>query len=225
MRRGWLFLALLVVGVALVAVVGLRRVPPCWSANDVGGDMRDGVWADDTVGQTFVSPYPGLYRIDVRLIPAAARTAHLVTFHLRDDPGAVEDLYAERFEASEVVRTAYRSFEFPPIADSAGRTMAFVLSAPDAEPGRGISVRRSSEDTLPGGQAYLSGTAAPGDVVFRACYDPPLPYRLLLLLDRLVASRPGLWGDRTTYVLLLGAYVLLTGLLTRRVLLVARQQD
>jgi len=213
------------VGVALVTVVALRRVSPCWSANDVGGDTRDGVWGDDTVGQTFVSPYPGLYRIDVRLIPAGARAAHPVTFHLREDPAAVQDLYADHFEASEVVRSAYRSFEFPPIADSAGRTITFVLSAPEAEPGRGIAVWRSSEDTLPGGQAYLAGTAAPGDVVFRACYDLPLPYRLLLVLDRLPASRPGPWGDRTTYVLLLGAHVLLTGLLVHRVLLVARRQD
>jgi hypothetical protein len=125
------------------------------------------IWGPHTVGQTFVARAPGLYRIDVFLATYARQNSGPVVFHLRRSPASDQDLVTISLDAAEVEDNAYRSFTFPPLADSAGQSYYFFLEAPAAQPGNAVTVWYNPTDAYGGGTAVLNGLPRPGDLHFR----------------------------------------------------------
>jgi hypothetical protein len=164
-----------------------------------------------TVGQTFVSAYPGLSRVEVLLASYDRHIAGSFLFHLRAAPDASDDLVVLAYDASQVEENAFHVFQFPPIRDSAGRSFYFYLQAPQAESGNALTVWGSTQDAYPDGEAVFRGMQGRGvrDLTFRVGYDPALPERVGILLGRLTAAKPLLWGDRRWYVVLAMAHLAL----------------
>ncbi|OQY19485.1 MAG: hypothetical protein DRJ03_08520 [Chloroflexi bacterium] len=64
------------------------------------------------------------------------------------------------------------------------------------------------------------------DLTFRLGYDPPLGEKASILLNRLAANKPSLWGDKRFYILLAVAYLaLLYALFARAVGLTASEEN
>jgi hypothetical protein len=216
MRLKYMLFLVLFGGLLITTAISLGHVSLPPDGNRVKEVETGEVWGERTVGQTFVASYPGLYRIDIFLDTSDHTDTYDATFHLREGPQAANDLYSAHFDPGGVEDDAYHTFAFDPIRDSAGRTFYFFLSASQAEQGDAFVLWKSREDTYPGGQAYINGAPLEGDLVFLTYYEPPWFYRLITLLDRLAANKPGPWGDKTLYILLFGAYLVLAGLLFRQ---------
>jgi len=187
-----------------------------WVWPDVGGLVPKGSTIGELVAstqacQTITAEYPGLFLVDIKFATFARANTGPVIFHLRVSPDAAEDLFTTTIEAADVEDNAYYSFEFPSLADSAGRTLYFCLEAPQAEPGNAITIWGATEDEYPNGEAVLVGLEDRGvrDLTFRLGYDPPLTVKAGILLDRLAANKPSLWGDKQFYIVLALAYLVL----------------
>lgn len=161
------------------------------------------------VGQTFVAEYAGLSRVEILLATYARRNTGTLVFHLRDAEDAAEDLVTLTIGVAKVEDNAYHTFEFPPISDSADRTFYFYLEAPKAKPGNAITVWGATEDAYPDGEAVLEGLEGHNvhDLTFRLGYDLPMKVKVDIFLERLVANKPSLWGDKWLYISLVVAYL------------------
>ena len=164
-----------------------------------------------TAGQTFVSAYPGLSRVEVLLASYHRHITGLFFFHLRAAPNASDDLVVLAYDASQVEENAFHVFQFSPIRDSAGRSLYFYLQAPQARSGNALTVWGDTRDVYADGEAVFRGVQSGGvrDLAFRVGYNPTLAERLNILLDCLSAAKPLLWGDRRWYVVLAVAHLAL----------------
>ena len=140
--------------------------------------MGGEIYGRITMGQSFICPRNGLYRIDILLATYNRRNDRDAIFHLRHEP-EVDDLVTIRFNASEVEDNAFFSFTFAPIPDSGGQEFYFFLESPDSEPGNAITVRGVTENVYPEGSSYRNHRRAGGEVAFRI-YAKGYP-----LLDRI----------------------------------------
>lgn len=201
-------------GVALVLLVGMLGILPAVGrarteqrdASSVVGEL----FGPATAGQTFVAAYPGLARVEVLLASYGRRVAGPLVFHLRA-ADADSDLVVLTVDASQVENNAYFQFQFPPIRDSAGRSFDFFLQAPQSKLGNALTIWGARQDVYPGGEAVFQGMQGGGvrDLTFRAGYDPTLRERVAILLQRMAAAKPSLWGDRWWYVTLAVVYLAL----------------
>ena len=141
------------------------------------------------------------------------RNTHDVTFHLKEDLNAQTDILTITFNASDVRDGAWRSFAFPPISDSAGRSFYFYLESPESEPGNAVSVMGRNDDRYPWGQGFINGHPTPGDMTFRIFYRMSLEQKINWVLESLAANKPSVWGNENFYVLLAVLYALLLGAL------------
>jgi hypothetical protein len=164
---------------------------------------------DVTVGQTFVAPVDGLQRIDVALRTYDRKNTQDVTFYLKPSLDSPDILYQETFNASEIWDNEWRTFEFPPISDSAGKTFFFYFASPDSVRGDAITVGGGPGDFYNDGSAYLGPVPAQGDLAFRTYYGLSSNEKLSMLAQRLVEDKPSIWGDIRFYLLLVGLYVLI----------------
>jgi hypothetical protein len=164
-----------------------------------------------TAGQTFVSALPGLARVEVLMASYGRQVSGSFIFHLRSAADVGADLVVLACDASQVRQNAFYVFEFPPIRDSAGRSLYFYLEAPQARPGNALTLLGSTQDTLPDGEAVFQGVQGGGvrDLAFRVGYDTTLPERLSIVLARLSASKPGLLGNHGWYIVLAAAQMAL----------------
>jgi hypothetical protein len=165
---------------------------------------------DFTIGQTFLSPLDGLQRIDVVLRTYGRKNTHDVTFFLKQSPDSPEVIYQETFNASEIGNNQWRTFEFSPIPDSAGKTFFFFFTSPESIKGDAITVGGVEKNYYHDGSAYVNFVPAEGDLAFRTFYGLSLTERLSLLGQRLVENKPSIWGDIRFYILLLVLYVLIS---------------
>ena len=201
-------------GVALVLLVGLVGILPV--AARVRTEQRDAtsvvgeLAGSFTAGQTFVAAYPGLTRVEVLLASYDRRVAGPLVFHHRA-ADADSDLVVLTVDAAQVESNAYFQFQFPPIRDSAGRPLYFFLEAPQSKPGKALTIWGTRQDVYPDGGAVFQGMQGGGvrDLTFRAGYDPTLLERGVILLQRVAAAKPSLWGDRWWYVALAAACLVL----------------
>jgi hypothetical protein len=170
-----------------------------------------------TVGQTFFSPYKGLYRIDVFLADYERVNSGLLYLHLKTHPEAETSLVTALLPMGLVHGGGWHRFEFDPIPDSAGKTYYFVIEAPTAFPGNAITVYTRPSGPYVGGNAYLAGQRTEGDLLFFAHYRVSGWERALIFLDQLTAGKSLIWGDKRFYVGLFGVYLALVGLLLGQV--------
>jgi len=157
---------------------------------------------EKTVGQTFLARYNHLHRIDLFMGTYARTNTHEVLFHLKTDPEASNEIFTLSFNASQVQDAAYRSFTFPPIPNSAGRTFYFYLESPASYKGNAITLWMQAQDLYPQGRMFRNGTPQTADLRFQAFYQASYQDRMVALLDRLVENKPSIWGEKWFYLLL-----------------------
>jgi hypothetical protein len=174
---------------------------PISDALEIKGDLA--------IGQTFLAPVDGLQRIDVVLRTYGRRNTHDVTFYLKQSLDSPEVIYQETFNASEIRNNSWRTFEFPPIPDSAGRAFFFYFASRDSVKGDAITVGGALGDLYNGGNAYLGPVPADADMAFRTYYGLSPSEKLAILGERLVENKPSVWSDIRFYLLLAGLYVLI----------------
>jgi hypothetical protein len=160
-------------------------------------------------GQTFGAAFSGLYRVDVMLATYARTNEGPVLFHMSDGVGGAE-LITITIDASRLCDNAYQRFFFDPIERSANREFLFYLEAPGSETGNAITVWKTSFDSYPGGQAYVDGHPAEGDVRFAAYYRSNPSEVWDSLSSRVRSWHPLLWQMR--WVVLAAAALWLLGI-------------
>jgi hypothetical protein len=164
---------------------------------------------DLTIGQTFTAPVNGLQRIDVALRTYGRRNTHAVTFYLKQSPDSPQVIYQEIFNASQISDYPWRTFKFPPILDSAGKTFFFYFASPESVTGNAITVGGAQGDWYNGGTAYFGPVPTEADLAFRTYYGLAPSAELTLLAQRIIEAKPSIWSDFRFYLLLLVLYVLI----------------
>jgi len=76
----------------------------------------------------------------------------------------------EKFNASEVVDNVYRSFDFPPISDSKGKTFYFSFESPQSKHRDAITIWASKLNKYDEGTLYINRKKLEGDLRFRTHY-------------------------------------------------------
>jgi hypothetical protein len=186
-----------------------------------GNPMSDSISAPvagtTRVGQSFVAPMPGLYRIEVSLVPGDGGAARPVSFHLQADPSVGEDLATIEFSTTEIEAGIPFGFEFEPIRDSMGRRFFFFLESPESEPEQAPRVRYSPSAMLERANAYLDGQPLSGSLTFHSYYNLRTHDRVDLLLSRMTEGRPYLMGSKAFYLVLAALYALGLGVFLYKV--------
>ncbi len=206
LARGWAPLGIAIVGASL-PLLGLWMGVQRWgetlrTAQPHSTQVVGELIASAAAGQTVRAEWDGLAGVAIRMATYGRRNTGPLIFHLRTSPDDPADLVRIQVDASQIPDNAYYWFRFPPLSRSAGRSFYFYLEAPQARPGNAVTVWGSTEDRYPDGQAVLRGLPGSGvrDLTFELAYDPPLPVRLALLLDRLAVAKPMAWGDPRFYI-------------------------
>lgn len=163
-----------------------------------------------SVGQTFIAEYNGLSRVELLLTTYGRHNTGPLIFHLRAS-ATDSDLVTIVIESGEVRDNTYQVFEFPPLRGLSGQRLYFFVEAPQATSGNAIGVWGVTEDFYPDGKAIIRGVNDRGiqDLAFRLGYQPSVLEKSDILLGRLAANKPSLWGDRKLYICLGGAYFVL----------------
>jgi len=170
--------------------------------------------ADGTrLGQRFVAPRSGLYRIDVLLYGYFRHNTQPVTFRLRKE-GSHEDLVVIPFSSSEIWGWHWRSFVFEPLLDSEGQAYQFFFESPTSTQQDAITLGGVEGDLYPYGSGLMNDQPVRADAAFRTYYvGVTLGDKLAALGHKITASKPSIWGDLRFYVLLGAIYLLLVAYL------------
>lgn len=118
------------------------------------------------IGQTFYCDNNNLARIKVMLATFNRSNYQDIIFHLKASPTEKEDIYTKTFNASGVADDAYKSFDFPPISDSKGKTFYFSFESPGSKAGDAITIWATNEDKYKKGAMYRNGEKLTGDLRF-----------------------------------------------------------
>jgi len=156
--------------------------------------------------QTFLAQHNNLSQIEVQLDDLGRTNESSITFSLRTEPNAPQDLVTLTVDAATVDSSIYHTFAFPPLPDSEGQRYAFCLEAPEAGLDQAITAIGTLEDVYPYGRAVFrdmwGAEAGVQDLDFHVGYRLSLWQTLSVLLDRLAANKPYLCGTRWFYVVL-----------------------
>lgn len=208
---GSLLFVLTAGGLLLILLALSNRLAPLSVGQRQSNTPAGEIQGSFTVGQTFFSPYPGLYRIDAVLATYGRANTGKVTFNLARGPKRDARLVSLEFDASQVINNYVRSFEFQPIGDSAGQTYFFYLDAPASRPGNAITAWTDSTNPYAEGMAYLGGQMAENDLAFVAYYRPNTWQALDVFLERIARGKPGILGSKAFYIGAFVVYLALTG--------------
>jgi hypothetical protein len=193
-------------GLGLVLLFGYQAAVKPLGQTALDGGSKE-VQGSTTVGQTFVAPFDGLYRVDVFLSPSGGTDKGDVLFHVRTAPDAGEDLRSGVVNASNVKSAGWFQIEFAPISDSGGKGYYFLLESPSSTPGDTFSASRSSLDRYRDGVYYLDGAPSDGDLAFQIHSQPGLISWMQGLCRLLAQDKPSIWGDPAFYGALFVGYV------------------
>lgn len=160
-----------------------------------------------TVGQTFVAPYNGLYRIDISLADYGRTNTGPVIFRLKPARELPTVLVEQSFAAETIRGDTLQTLEFEPILDSAGRTYYFELTAPTATEGNALTAYIRPHNPYEHGSAYWQGRLQTGDLVFEAHFRLTGIDRLAALFQQITAGKPWLWSSHWLYVVLGAAWL------------------
>jgi hypothetical protein len=202
-----------VVAMAVVVKVGLDRLPVSPWGNPAGDELSPAVAEDTQVGEAFVAPLPGLYRIDLVLESIEPDGEGLLVLHLKADPSAKKDLWTGDVHVGGMQPGIFYTFEFPPIRDSEGKSYYFYLEPDDPAGGGAVAARYSSLALLQGSSAYVNGRPVAGNLQFQTHYTLRTRDRIGVLLSRMAEGRPYMLGTKGFYVGLGIVYVLILGAL------------
>ncbi|MGI8588914.1 MAG: YfhO family protein [Chloroflexia bacterium] len=132
------------------------------------------IQARNKPGQTFVATHDDLAQIQVFGATYGHHPPGRLIFHLKAGLLAQADIATQEVDTSALPDDRYWTFDFPPIADSKGRSFYFYLEEPTARSGQAVTIFYSPANLYPGGTRTATGTPARGDLTFRARYriDP-----------------------------------------------------
>lgn len=166
----------------------------------------DEIYAQQTIGQTFLAPYEGLCRLDVYLANHGRQNSGTVDFVLKSTPGAAEVLVHSSFSAESIRGDMWQSLQFEPLTGSANHSYYFELRAVETVPvpGNALTAYFQPQSDYANGQAYIAGVPVEGDLVFTARFCVPPWERAVIWLEQVSAGKPGVFGQ-SGFVLLLGA--------------------
>ncbi len=165
------------------------------------------IFGERMISQSFVAPRHGLNRVDLFLLTYGRENSSQVTLRLLalpeqfNNPLEGAELYRTTFDAATVRDQSWRSFEFAPIADSAGQSYLIVLDSPNSTDGNAITVGGIERNVYLPGQAYLGPTPVDADIAFRSCYQMTTAEKWQVLAEQLTRQRPGVWGHIGFYEL------------------------
>ena len=184
--------------------------------NNVEPTDAQQIWGEQAVGQTFVAPRPNLNRIDIFFQTYRRQNTHDVTFQLLEVTDATNphqgiERFKATFNAASVWDQSWRTFDFAPLPDSAGKTYLIRLESPESKEGDAITVGGIERDVYVRGSAYLGPTPLLADIAFRSCYQLTTLEKLQVLAGQITRNRPGWWGDIMFYGLILLIYGVLLG--------------
>ncbi len=183
--------------------------------NNVAPTIAQQVAGERIIGQSFIAPRPDLNRIDLLLQTYGRKNSSDVTLRLlavpenSDNPLQGLEVYRTTFNAAAVSDQSWRTFTFPPMPDSAGKTYLIALESPQSTDGNAITVGGIERDAYTAGTAFLGPVPVPADITFRTCYALSVNEKLAILGQQLVKNKPSLWGDPRFYLLLLILYALI----------------
>lgn len=216
MNNRWLLAGLTGLWLVALAIVFKTSIdalePPSWG-NPISTALSPEVAGNNLVGQAFTAPLAGLYRIEVPLLPALAPVDRPITFHLKRDPAAFEDLWSITLNSSALKADVPCNFEFEPIRGSKGQSFYFYLDSTESRPGEAVTIPYGPASVLEGASAHFDGQRVAGNLVFQTHYTLRTRDKLDLLLTRLTAGRPYVLGIKGFYVGLALVYGLLLVLL------------
>ncbi|MBI4744388.1 MAG: YfhO family protein [Actinobacteria bacterium] len=127
------------------------------------------IFGSNTHGQTFISRYDNLSRIDIKLATYNRKNSYPMIFHLKssfDSP----DLVTIKVNPEDIKNDSYHIFKFSPIPDSKNKTFYFFLESPNSFPGNGFTVWATPKDRYKNGVRSLGHKPAFGDLDFATFY-------------------------------------------------------
>lgn len=126
------------------------------------------IYGSTTVGQTFISEYPNLSAIEIKMATYARINTHDVIFHLRSASNSTIDIATSTVNATKIADNKYRRFRFPPLIDSENKSYYFFFASPSSAPGNAITIwYNTEEDVYKAGSAYRNHEPMEGDLAFR----------------------------------------------------------
>ena len=166
------------------------------------------IWGEAVVCQS-IHYFPGLSGVELLLATNNRQNRGPVEFSVRTSPEGTERLVSVTFDAADVEDNALYPIEFPPVRGLDVRILYFCLEAPEARPGNAITIWGARDDLYPGGEAILKGVSGNGvlDLAFRLQHERTLWDRASVLLPRVAANKPSVFGERRLYLLLALAYL------------------
>ena len=138
--------------------------------SSLAGELLDG----GSFGQTFTPGHDGLNRIDLYTATYARENTRPVIFQVNAAPGdestgeGSQTLVRVELAADQVSNSGPTVITFPPLPDTAGKTLYFSIESPGSVPGDAITVYMEAGDVYPGGQMYIDGEGGQGDIAFIA---------------------------------------------------------
>jgi len=164
----------------LLQLIALEDQSPKSEHLDINQDFFDGtlgeILAGKTSGQTFVSHRPNLCRIDVLLATYCRTNTCDLTFRLQAGYPTGKEVAVITVKGDTVQDNRWRTFRFPPLLDSEGRTYYFSLESVNATPGNALTAYRYSASEF--GGRYENGRRRDGSLAFRTYYLAPTPDEL-----------------------------------------------
>jgi hypothetical protein len=133
-------------------------------ASGLAGELLDG----HTFGQIFGLQYDGLYRIDLYTATYTRENTQPVIFRVKAAPEAAGELVRLKIPAADISNSGPTVITFPPLPETAGRNLYFSVGSPGSIPGDAITVYRHEEDVYTGGEMFVDGQPAGGDIAFIA---------------------------------------------------------
>jgi hypothetical protein len=174
------------------------------------------IWGDFVVGQSFVATHDNLDRVDIVFHTYWRTNTKEIIFRLLETPEATSfsdeatELFWTTFNASTVSNLSWRTFTFPNIPDSMGKTYLVTIQSPDSVSGDAITVGGIDFDIYPHGMTFISSVPVPTrDITFRVCYNMTISEKLQLLTQQITDNRPSVWGNSGFYQVIFVIYFLL----------------
>ena len=219
MKRGvkLVLLAALAGAIAWAVLQWPVEIPDANSPPD--GNHAGAVNSATSLGQTFVASRNGINRVDVTLSVEHPIDQGEVSFKIMEVPQrqprevqqpltALPTGDVGNFRPGTIMARWY-SFQFQPIADSAGKQLYFSLSSKKLSAADSVNLLMFFHNEYPLGEAYINGAPTNAYVVFRAYSQGRLVDLVGAVAQNLTKGRPGLLGSPLTYAWLGLVYILL----------------
>jgi hypothetical protein len=211
---------------AVIVICGVIQIPidaPDTSSPPAGNSTAS-VNDSRTVGQTFVPERDGLDRISVVLGVEQPSDQAEITFHIKESPSG-ESLRTVRRSLMDLpqgdaanmrpgtITQQWYTFEFEPIADSAGRKLYFSIEGAGVPHENTVKTLIMFHSGYKLGEAYLSEEPINGHIAFRAYSQGRVADLLATIMENLTRDKPGILASPVFYVALALIYIVLSVLL------------